>query len=172
MHYKLQNVPDMLIIIFDADFLSSFLQIERCDLIREFYQIEQALVPAAVYRELAQTDLLTSLLAISWLHVPLVEPPPDETLSQNVTFQTLGAGERTCITLAHTQTDAVVLMSDNKARRLAQSLGITVVNIPAFLLACKIAGLIDIEMMTQIIQDLKDKDFYEFRKDVHDELLK
>ena len=162
----------MLTVIFDADFLSSFLQIERCELVKEFYQIEQAFVPAAVYRELAQTDLLTSLLAVSWLHVPQVEPLPDETLLQNNTFQTLGAGERACITLARTQTDAIILMSDNKARRFAQSLDITVVNIPAFLLACKMTGLVSTEAMKQTIQDLKVKDFYDFRKDVRDELLR
>jgi len=28
-------------LIFDTDFLSSFLQIGRCELIREFYQVDQ-----------------------------------------------------------------------------------------------------------------------------------
>lgn len=162
----------MLTLIFDADFLGSFLQIECCDLIWKFYQVDQAWVPTAVYRELAQTDLLTLLLAVPWLRVPPIEPPPNEVFLQHNTFQSLGAGERACITLAYAQADTVVLMSDNKARRFAQSLDITAVNIPAFLLACKTVGLVDIKMMTQIIQDLKDKDFYEFKKDVRDELLR
>ncbi len=63
-------------------------------------------------------------------------------------------------------------MSDNKARQFARSLDIDAINIPAFLLACKIVGLVDTKTMTQIIKDLKDKDFYEFKKDVRDELLK
>lgn len=159
-------------LIFDTDFLSSFLQIGRCELIREFYQVDQAWVPAAVYRELAQTDLLTLLLAVPWLRVPPIEPPPNEVLLQDNTFQTLGAGERACITLAYAQTDTVVLMSDNKARRFARSLGIDAINIPAFLVACKIAGVVDTKTIAQIIDDLRDKDFYEFKKDVRDELLK
>jgi len=101
-----------------------FFKIERCDLIRTFYQVEQALVPVAVYRELAQTDLLRPLLAIPWIRVAPTEPPPDEGLLQDATFQTLGAGERACIALAHAQAESVVLMSDNKARQFAQSLGI------------------------------------------------
>jgi len=162
----------MPILIFDTDFLSSFLQIGRCELIREFYRVDQAWVPAAVYRELAQTDLLTMLLAVPWLRVPPIEPSPNEILLQNSTFQSLGGGERACITLAYAQTDTVVLMSDNKARQFARSLDIDAINIPAFLLACKIVGLVDTKTMTQIIKDLKDKDFYEFKKDVRDELLK
>jgi len=159
-------------VILDTDFLSSFLKIGRCDLIRTFYQVEQALVPAAVHRELAQTDLLTSLLATDWIHVPLAEPPSDETLLEDPTFQALGAGEQACILLARTLPDAVLLTSDNKARRFAQSLGLTVANIPAFLLACKMAGLANPEQMKQIVQDLKDRDFYEFKSEVRAALLK
>jgi len=159
-------------LIFDTDFLSSFLQIGHCELIREFYQVDQAWVPAAVYRELAQTDLLTLLLAVPWLRVPPIEPPSNEVLLQDITFQTLGAGERACITLAYAQTDTVVLMSDNKARRFARSLSIDAINIPAFLIACKTAGVVDTKTIAQIIDDLRDKDFYEFKKDIRDELLK
>jgi predicted nucleic acid-binding protein len=88
-----------------------------------------------VHRELARTDLLAPLLAIHWISVAAQEPSPDETLLQNATFQTLGAGERACISLARTLPDAVLLMNDNQARHFARSVGVTVVNIPAFLLA-------------------------------------
>lgn len=158
-------------VILDTDFLSSFLKIDRCPLIRTFYQIDQAFIPAAVHRELARTDLLTPLLAIRWISVSAQEPSPDETLLQSATFQTLGAGERACISLAGTLPDTVLLMSDNKARQFAQSVGVTVVNIPAFLLACKTAGLVEPEQMLQIIQDLKEKDYYQFKSGVRDLLL-
>ncbi len=104
--------------------------------------------------------------------MPLAEPQPPESLLQDTVFQTLGAGERACIALARTEGESVVLMSDNKARRFAQSLGITVVNILAFLLACKMAGLLTPQVIATIIQELKDKDFYEFRTTVRAELLK
>ena len=158
-------------VIFDTDFLSSFLKIDRCPLIRAFYQIDQAFIPAAVHRELARTDLLTPLMAIRWIRVSAQEPSPDETLLQNATFQTLGAGEQACISLARTQPDAVLLMSDSQARHFARSVGVTVVNIPAFLLACKMSGLIGPEQMLQIIQDLKEQDYYKFKTSVRDLLL-
>lgn len=44
-------------------------------------------------------------------------------------------------------------------------LAVHLVNIPAFLMACKVAGLVNPEQMAKIIQDLKEKDFYEFKKD-------
>ena len=153
-------------VILDTDFLSSFLKIGRCHLIQTFYQIEKAFIPVAVHRELARTDLLTRLLAIRWLEVLPAQLPPDETLLQEAAFQTLGAGERACITLARTLPDAVLLTSDNQARRFAQSAGVTVVNIPAFLLACKLAGLVGPEQIAQIIQDLKEQDYYQFKSNI------
>lgn len=158
-------------IILDADFLSSFLKIGRCDLIRSLYQVERALIPVAVHRELAQTDLLTPLLATGWIDVPSAEPPSAETLLQDSTFQNLGAGEQACILLARATPESILLISDNKARQFARALGLTVVNIPAFLLACKMAGLVSPEQMAEIVQDLKDKDYYEFKSEIRDALL-
>lgn len=162
----------MTTLIFDADFLSSFLKIGRCDLVRAFYQVEQAWAPAAVYRELALTDLLPALLAVPWIRIPPIEPPLEASWRQAPLFTTLGAGELACMALARAQSHSVVLMSDNKARQFAQSLGVAVVNIPAFLLACKLSGLVNPSQMADIIQALKDKDFYEFRADVRRELLR
>jgi predicted nucleic acid-binding protein len=62
-------------------------------------------------------------------------------------------------------------MSDNTARRFAQAQGIEVANIPVFLLACKMVGLVDSEEMAQIIEDLRLKDFFEFRVEVRNHLL-
>lgn len=162
----------MATIILDTDFLSSFLKIGQCDLIRQFYQIEQVTIPLAVYRELAQTELLAHLLQARWIVVAPTIPSFDDVLLQDTTFQTLGNGEQACIQLARTLAQAVLLMNDNKARKYAQSLGLGVINIPAFLLACKLAGLVNLEHIGRIIQDLKEQDFYEFKAQVRDELLK
>jgi len=105
-------------VILDTDFLSSFLKIERCYLVQTLYQVEQALIPIAVHRELARTDLLQKLLAVRWIKVSE-----------------------------------------------------TVVNIPAFLLACKMSNLIGPEQMMRIIQDLNDRDYYRFKAGVRDLLL-
>lgn len=158
-------------ILLDTDFLSSFLKIDRCDLIRSFYQVEQVFIPAAVHRELAQTDLLTELLAIPWISVWPEETLSDEEVMQDPGFEALGCGEQACILGAHSATDAVLLTSDNVARRFAQSQGLVAVSIPVFLLACRVSGLLDPEQMAQIIEDLKTKDFYEFRAEIRDLLL-
>ncbi len=142
------------------------------DLIESLYQIEEAFIPAAVHRELAQTDLLRRLLAIPWISVWPEEPrPSDEGWLQDPSFEALGTGEQACILLARSMADAVLLTSDNVVRRYAQSQGIVVVNIPAFLLACKMAGLVEPKQMARIIEDLKVNDFYEFRAEVRELLL-
>jgi predicted nucleic acid-binding protein len=158
-------------ILLDTDFLSSFLKIDRCDLIRSLYQVEEAFIPAAVHRELAPTDLLTQLLSIPWIRVWLEESIPAEASPPEPGFGALGPGEQACILLACSIPDAILLMSDNTARRFAQAQGVEVANIPVFLLACKMVGLVDSEEMAQIIEDLKIKDFFEFRGEVRNQLL-
>lgn len=158
-------------VILDTDFLSSFLKIGCCDLIRLLYQVNRVIIPTAVHRELAQTTLLPQLLAIPWITVTTEIPSVDETLVQDSTFQALGSGEQECVLLARILPDVVLLMSDNKARQFARSLGVTVANIPAFLLACKMASLASLEQMTQIIDDLKTEDYYEFRPEIRRALL-
>jgi predicted nucleic acid-binding protein len=158
-----------LTVIFDADFLSSFLKISRLDLVREFYQIEQAQVPPAVYREIAQTDLLSLLAESTWIRIEAIHTP--EHLLTNEGFAVLGQGEQESIALALDKPNTVLLMSDNKARQVARMLGVAVVNIPAFLLACKVAGLVDREVMVRLVQALRDKDYYDFRQDIRERLL-
>jgi predicted nucleic acid-binding protein len=158
-------------VILDTDFLSSFLKIGRCDLIRRLYQVEQATIPTAVHRELAQTALLPQLLAIPWITVAAVNSSLDETLAQDSIFQALGSGEQECILLARVLPDVILLMNDNKARQFARSQGVAVANIPAFLLACKMAALVSSEQMTQIVDDLKTQDYYEFRPEIRGALL-
>lgn len=159
------------IILIDADFLSAFLKIGRLSLIRDFYQVEQILLPPAVYREIAQTTLLPQLVALNWLALTIPDPDQLAKLRQGIEFNRLGAGEQEAIALALAQTDSVLLMNDNKARLVAAALGVTGVNIPAFLLACKLADLVSNAEMRQIIDELWTKDYYKFRQDVQSRLL-
>ena len=162
----------MVTIILDTDFLSSFLKIERLGLIKAFFQVESLHIPLAVYREIAQTDLLPRLLATKWIAVKQANKVAYEALYQDEAFTTLGEGEQESMLLALDSTDAVLMMSDNQARRVAQAQGIRVLNIPAFLLACKMSGLIEREEMAQTIRDLKEKDYYKFKQEVREALLK
>lgn len=153
-------------VILDTDFLSSFLKIDQLALVRDFYQVERLLVPPAVYRELSQTSLLQKLAEISWLRV---ETPLSEALqavAPTSSSRELGAGETECIALALRKKESVLLISDNRARREAVRHGIHTVDIPAFLLACKVSGFLDRDQVTRTIRALQEKDWYGFRQDV------
>ncbi len=154
------------LVVLDADFLSAFLKIEALPLVRNLYRVKELFVPPAVYRELAVTNLFATLLAISWVRTML--PPADcvEKLRQEESFSSLGAGEQESIALVLDHPEAILLINDNRARRIASSYGIQVVNIPAFLLACRLAGLLDRDSIARLIADLQARDHYGFRQDV------
>jgi len=66
----------------------------------------------------------------------------------------------------------MLLISDNKARKVAQKNGIVVLNIPAFLLACKKTMFLEKNKIALIMKEMKQKDYYEFGTDEKKELLK
>ncbi len=153
-------------VVLDADFLSAFLKIEQLPLVRQFHQVEALLIPLAVYREIALTSLLPSLLACPWIAVATPEPAQLEALASQAAFNRLGAGEQGAIALARQHLDSVLLTNDSQAIHTAAVLGVTAVNIPAFLLACKLAGLLNPPAMEQVVAALQAKDHYGFRQDV------
>jgi predicted nucleic acid-binding protein len=65
----------------------------------------------------------------------------------------------------------MLLISDNKARKIANKNNIAVLNISAFLLACKDVGLLNSADIATIIHDLKDKDYYEFSEEERSRLI-
>jgi len=67
--------------------------------------------------------------------------------------------------------DSMLLISDNKAREIANKNNIAVLNISAFLLACKETGILDRGNIATIIRDLKEKDYYEFSKEEKQRLI-
>jgi predicted nucleic acid-binding protein len=127
--------------------------------------VEVALVPPAVYREVAATDLLEKLAAIPWLRIQAPEQP------QASSFSNLGPGEREAIALAAERAGSTLLMNDNKARKAAAGLGVAAIPIPAFLLACKDAGVSSRDEIARMVTELEDRDHYGFRKDVRELLL-
>ena len=67
--------------------------------------------------------------------------------------------------------NSVLLISDNKARRIASRNGIFTLNISAFLLACKETRILDRNDIAAIIHDLKEKDYYEFSEEERAKLI-
>jgi len=86
-------------------------------------------------------------------------------------FDALGAGEQECMMLCKGSKQHLLLINDKKARQIAMSSGISVLNISGFLLACKRSNFINNDEIARIIDDLKKKDYFEFSKDDQDNLI-
>jgi predicted nucleic acid-binding protein len=158
-------------VILDTDFLSSFLKIERIDLIRQFHRVEFIYISPKVYQEISESELLPLLTNKDWV---MIEPPThegDERLLSDPEFMSLGTGERESILLALKSEGAILLINDNKARKVAIKRGITAFSIPDFLMACKARDLLTREEIGKVIIELKEKDFYEFKEEVKKLLL-
>ncbi len=150
-------------VFIDADFLSSFLKIGKLALIRDFFRVEILHTPAAVFSEIAKTDFIKDLLDEKCIQIEKVDEKSFENLGKD--FENLGSGEKECIVLCRQFQNSLLLISDKKALGVAKKHGITVLNIPAFLLACKNTRFLSKEEISRIIKDLKNKDYYEFSEE-------
>jgi predicted nucleic acid-binding protein len=157
-----------LAVILDTDFLSAFLKIDRLSLVRDFYGASILRVPPAVYREVSMTSLVPSLAGTPWIQV---EIPTTLDWAVSPDFRNLGKGEQEAILLARRYDDSLLLMNDLKAQRIAQRLGVNTVDIPAFLLSCKLSGHVDQGEIQALVTALQEKDRYGFRRDVLERLL-
>lgn len=158
-------------IICDTDFLSSLLKIERLELVKDLFKEENLYIPIAVLGEIAKTDLITNLLDKNWIKVKRVNYKDLKKMESDEEFENLGSGEKECLVLCKQFQDSMLLISDNKAREIANKNNIAVLNISAFLLACKDVGLLNSEDIATIIHDLKDKDYYEFSEEERSRLI-
>ncbi|MGD2113787.1 MAG: hypothetical protein PVG07_01965 [Acidobacteriota bacterium] len=163
----------MVNVVLDSDFLSSFLKIAALHRVREVFGSETLLVPTAVYRELAVTDLLPHLTSTDWLEVRQVPEGAVETASRTASseYDDLGAGEREAIALARHLDSSVLLMNDKKALRCAGKLGVQVVNVPAFLLLYRSLGDEAASEVRSLVEALEQKDHYAFSEEIRARLL-
>ena len=149
-------------VIVDTDFLSSFLKIGRLELVKEFFGLDKIHIPVAVLYEIAKTDLITDLLDKHWILVKRVNNAYLIEMERDLWFASLGSGEKECMVLCRQFQDSILLISDKKAMRVAGKNRISVLNIPALLLACKEAGVLERDEIAVIVRDLKKMDYYEF----------
>jgi predicted nucleic acid-binding protein len=148
------------VVVLDTDFLSSFLKIGKLTLIRDFFGVGKLYIPAAVLGEIAKTKLAKELLNNSYIQIKNVDENSLRGFGKH--FENLGRGEKECIVLCKQFQNSLLLISDKKALDVAKRNQITVLNIPAFLFACKSTEFLNSEELSQIIKDLKQKDYYEF----------
>ncbi len=160
---------DNLDIVIDTDFLSSFLKIGRVNLVKDFFNVDYISIPLAVFTEIGKTDLVDKLIETDWIKIRTVKKLDYADLDSKV-FDALGAGEQECMMLCKGSKKHILLINDKKARQIATSSGISVLNISAFLLACKQSNYLDNDEISKIIVDLKEKDYFEFSKNDLDNL--
>ncbi|MCK5661591.1 MAG: hypothetical protein KAH86_09535 [Methanosarcinales archaeon] len=166
---RLSLLDDRLDVVLDADFLSSFLKIGRVDLIREFFNVESVSIPLAVFTEIGKTRLAGTLIEIDWINIKTVNDSNYIDFNTQE-FEALGSGEKECMVLCKEFSQHLLLINDKKARMVAVSCGISVLNISGFLLACRRSNFINADEISRIIDDLKEKDYFEFSKGVLENL--
>ena len=155
-------------VVLDTGFLSSLHKIGRLGLVKSCFENEDVLIPRAVYAELLRFAFKRRLpialdvaSATYWIKVVATKPIADERL---------GLGEREAIALAERK-KAMLLIDDVAAKRIAQQRKVGCVGLASFLLTCKKDGLLDKKEMQKLLNDLKEKDFYEFSGDIKKLLL-
>ncbi|HLC20374.1 MAG TPA: hypothetical protein VJK72_05610 [Candidatus Nanoarchaeia archaeon] len=84
---------------------------------------------------------------------------------------TLGKGELGCFILAK-NSDDIIFIDDQNARSVAKEKSLKVISIPTFLLLCKKKNIVSIKEMRENVEDLKEKDYYDFSAEARELLLK
>ena len=160
-----------MIIIIDTDFLSSLLKINRLEIVRDLFNEENVDIPVAVLNEVAKTELIADLVSKDWVKVRKEKEGDLRKMERDKEFANLGSGEKECMVLCKQIRGSILLISDNKARKIANKNDIMVLNIPAVLLACKQMKILNTEDIVAIIRDLKEKDYYEFSEEERNRLI-
>ena len=169
--------------ILDTSFLSSLFKIRKLELIRKFFRVDFVNLPYSVYEELKKAPFFDDLIkhiAFSkkevsndrWLLVLKTNnlSALEQDDLKNQLFH-LGKGENEAILWAQFNKD-VLLMDDKRAQNVAEKIGLKCYGIPTFLIACKKAEIIELKEIKKLIRDLKEKDYYEFSKEMEKALLK
>ena len=123
-------------IVSDADFLSAFSKIDRIDLIFKVFKTKEITITKAVYDELKESPVFDKLLHYFSAKENNIEVK--EASIKDIPVS-LGEGERASISLAKDK-KAKLLMDDRDAGEYAESKGVDVIDIPAFLFHCKERG--------------------------------
>ncbi len=154
-------------IIADTDFLSAFLKIGRLGMIFKALETKEIVIVGAVLHEVEQAPIYSKLLEA-------LQSKEQRIIVKKVTAsdsEDFGIGELESISLAE-KSNGLLLMNDRKAAKYAENRGITVIDIPIFLLHCKTSNCLSNKELAQIIKELKEKDYYEFSDEVKERLLK
>ena len=167
--------------ILDTDFLSSFFKIGKLKFVLKALNVKHVVVPSTVYEELKEANFFNEISLVFAFNekelnddrfilvktVDLMEWKENFTKEETIT---LGKGELGCFVLAENSGDTI-LIDDQRARMVAKEKGLKVVSISAFLLFCKKKNFVSFNELRKIVEDLKEKDYYEFSGESRELLL-
>ena len=167
-------------IVVDTGFFSSLHKINQLNLILKAFDTYFVVIPTQVYNELKKSPSLEveKLCVFSKNEVTekkfvIVEDAEiNNELFTEPELSSLGCGELACICLAKKQRGNIFLIDDRRAAQVAKSKKLKVVSLPAFLMYCKGNQIVSKSEIVNIIDLLKEKDFYEFTEEVKEELLR
>ncbi len=141
----------------DTDFLSSFIKINKVELIYEALDADKIYITKAVFEEIAKAPFFYDFKR----QMERIELVVLDRLPENMQSTIFGKGELESITYA-LETNSVLLTNDKKAGEFAENLGVRVLDIVSFLLLCKQKDLLSKNDIEHIINLLKKYDYMEF----------
>ncbi len=161
-------------IVLDTGFLSSLFKIKKLELVKNFFGVNCVYIPNAVLVELSKSKFFADFASI----VASCEDKTSEnrwvvvlnTKTTGIIDEKFGSGEREATAIAK-ELNAVLLIDDRTAKKAAAENNINAFSLDMFLKACKVNGLIDAEEMKKILADLEEKDNYQFKEEIENELI-
>lgn len=146
-----------MVFVFDADVSSTFAKIDRFGLLEKLMGKGNLAITPAVASDLKRSkSALVKDVLNSKVFQQLVLTKKEIDLAKKISERkNLGTGEIECVALCKIR-GAVLVTNDNKAIRLAEELGIDVVDLETILYS--LIDLIDRQQLKQIIDDIEAKD--------------
>lgn len=154
-------------ILLDTDVLSAFAKVARLSLLFTLFQTPSFFIAPAVLAELAHSlvrgrqyaaDVFACVAVCQLQVVTLTE---DEARLQATLPQTLGAGERESMAIAHAR-GGTVLSNESRVAYYCHQMQIPCVRLPAILRALWIEGIIPRAEVHALIEDLQNQDRMQF----------
>ena len=161
-------------IIVDTGFLSSLYKINRLELIKNHFKVDYIVISNATFIELSKTKFFTELMRYITIDEDLLDEKYWILIKKSdikISDKRLGNGEKEAISIALSEKnqDVLLLIDDRAARAVAKREGVMTATLPEFLLDCREARSLSKEELSVIIDLLRKRDLYKFKKKRLDE---
>jgi predicted nucleic acid-binding protein len=150
-------------ILSDTDILSALAKVGRIELLYSLFEVDQLYIVPAVFHELEaarQKQFTFTGLIVNYIETQRITPiilTQSESAFAERLPNTLGAGERESIAVAH-QRSSVLLCNESRAIHWSRRLGIEYFDVPLLLRAFWVGGVLAQDEVRQLISDLNTYD--------------